>query len=83
MDEFFAGAEVEQQKQFIDKYVTHISFPLSWQFWSFEELLIVTVLPKGSFDINSWEFLNICRYNFDPVNDKPLPGRYEWEKVDS
>ncbi|PON72921.1 Cyclin-dependent kinase inhibitor [Trema orientale] len=41
MDEFFAGAEVEQQKQFIDKY------------------------------------------NFDPVNDKPLPGRYEWEKVDS
>ncbi|XP_062109115.1 cyclin-dependent kinase inhibitor 5 [Humulus lupulus] len=41
MDEFFAGAEVEQQKQFIDKY------------------------------------------NFDPVNDKPLPGRYCWEKVDS
>lgn len=41
MDEFFAGAEVEQQKQFVDKY------------------------------------------NFDPVNDKPLPGRYEWEKVDS
>ncbi|XP_024028859.1 cyclin-dependent kinase inhibitor 4 [Morus notabilis] len=41
MDEFFAGAEVEQQKQFIDKY------------------------------------------NFDPVSDKPLLGRYEWEKVDS
>ncbi|XP_061994007.1 cyclin-dependent kinase inhibitor 4-like [Rosa rugosa] len=40
MDEFFAGAEEEQQKQFIDKY------------------------------------------NFDPVNDKPLPGRYEWEKLD-
>uniref|UniRef100_A0A803Q2N1 Cyclin-dependent kinase inhibitor domain-containing protein n=1 Tax=Cannabis sativa TaxID=3483 RepID=A0A803Q2N1_CANSA len=39
MDEFFAGAEVEQQKQFIDKY------------------------------------------NFDPVNEKPLPGRYSWEKV--
>nr|ALV85618.1 cyclin-dependent kinase inhibitor 5 [Prunus persica] len=40
MDEFFAGAEGEQQRQFIAKY------------------------------------------NFDPVNDKPLPGRYEWEKVD-
>ncbi|KAL6189623.1 hypothetical protein ACLB2K_041009 [Fragaria x ananassa] len=40
MDEFFAGAEEEQQKQFIDKY------------------------------------------NFDPVNDKLLPGRYEWEKLE-
>ncbi|KAK6255159.1 Cyclin-dependent kinase inhibitor domain - like 4 [Theobroma cacao] len=40
MDEFFAVAEEEQQRQFIEKY------------------------------------------NFDPVNDKPLPGRYEWEKVD-
>ncbi|XP_048334163.1 cyclin-dependent kinase inhibitor 5 [Ziziphus jujuba] len=40
MDEFFAGAEEEQQKQFIKKY------------------------------------------NFDPVTDTPLPGRYEWEKVD-
>ncbi|XP_050372759.1 cyclin-dependent kinase inhibitor 5-like [Argentina anserina] len=40
MDEFFAGAEEEQQKQFVDKY------------------------------------------NFDPVNDNPLPGRYEWQKLD-
>nr|QYW07152.1 cyclin-dependent kinase inhibitor 1 [Dimocarpus longan] len=40
MDEFFAGAEEEQQKQFIEKY------------------------------------------NYDPVNDKPLPGRFQWEKVD-
>ncbi|GMI71802.1 inhibitor/interactor with cyclin-dependent kinase, KIP-RELATED PROTEIN 3 [Hibiscus trionum] len=40
MDEFFAPAEVDQQRQFIEKY------------------------------------------NFDPVKDKPLPGRYEWEKVD-
>ncbi|KAL4278251.1 hypothetical protein GQ457_03G025600 [Hibiscus cannabinus] len=23
----------------------------------------------------------IEKYNFDPVNDKPLPGRYEWEKL--
>ncbi|KFK26372.1 hypothetical protein AALP_AA8G240000 [Arabis alpina] len=40
MDEFFSGAEEEQQKQFIEKY------------------------------------------NFDPVNEQPLPGRYEWKKVD-
>ncbi|KAI3990833.1 hypothetical protein MKX01_011741 [Papaver californicum] len=24
----------------------------------------------------------IERYNFDPVNDSPLPGRYEWERLD-
>ncbi|CAL9094640.1 unnamed protein product [Musa textilis] len=24
----------------------------------------------------------IERYNFDPVNDHPLPGRYEWKKFD-
>lgn len=23
------------------------------------------------------------KYNFDPVNDKPLPGRFEWIKVDT
>ncbi|CAG7907742.1 unnamed protein product [Brassica rapa] len=40
MDEFFSGAEEEQQKQFIDKY------------------------------------------NFDPVNEQPLPGRFEWKKID-
>ncbi|KAB1213693.1 Cyclin-dependent kinase inhibitor 3 [Morella rubra] len=40
MDEFFAAAEEEQQRQFIEKY------------------------------------------NFDPVNEKPLQGRYEWVKVD-
>uniref|UniRef100_A0A5B7BQH6 Putative cyclin-dependent kinase inhibitor 5 n=1 Tax=Davidia involucrata TaxID=16924 RepID=A0A5B7BQH6_DAVIN len=40
MDEFFAGAEEEQQRLLIEKY------------------------------------------NFDPVKDEPLPGRYEWLKVD-
>ncbi|KAJ8774143.1 hypothetical protein K2173_009574 [Erythroxylum novogranatense] len=24
----------------------------------------------------------IEKYNFDPVKDKPLPGRFEWEKLD-
>ncbi|KAK8518545.1 hypothetical protein V6N12_017691 [Hibiscus sabdariffa] len=41
MDEFFSLAEVDQQRQFIEKY------------------------------------------NFDPVKDRPLPGRYQWEKVDA
>ncbi|GMI71800.1 inhibitor/interactor with cyclin-dependent kinase, KIP-RELATED PROTEIN 3 [Hibiscus trionum] len=40
MDEFFSLAEVDQQRQFIEKY------------------------------------------NFDPVKDEPLPGRYQWEKLD-
>ncbi|KAK4374177.1 hypothetical protein RND71_004854 [Anisodus tanguticus] len=40
MNDFFAGSEEKQQKQFIEKY------------------------------------------NFDPVNDKPLPGHYEWVKLD-
>ncbi|XP_022147125.1 cyclin-dependent kinase inhibitor 4-like [Momordica charantia] len=25
----------------------------------------------------------IEKYNFDPITDKPLPGRYEWEKLDN
>ncbi|KAJ0240189.1 Cyclin-dependent kinase inhibitor 4 [Hirschfeldia incana] len=25
----------------------------------------------------------IEKYNFDPVNEQPLPGRFEWEKVDN
>ncbi|KAK4742961.1 hypothetical protein SAY87_000962 [Trapa incisa] len=24
----------------------------------------------------------IKKYNYDPVNDKPLPGRYEWKKLE-
>ncbi|XP_074306939.1 cyclin-dependent kinase inhibitor 4-like isoform X2 [Silene latifolia] len=39
MEEFFANAEEQQQKEFVQKY------------------------------------------NFDPTNDKPLPGRYEWLKL--
>ncbi|XP_071707713.1 cyclin-dependent kinase inhibitor 4-like [Rutidosis leptorrhynchoides] len=26
--------------------------------------------------------LFVEKYNFDPVNDKPLPGRFEWVKMD-
>ncbi|XP_018437019.1 cyclin-dependent kinase inhibitor 4 isoform X2 [Raphanus sativus] len=25
----------------------------------------------------------IEKYNFDPVNEQPLPGRFEWEKIDN
>lgn len=35
--------------------------------------------------IPTWWFVSselFCRYNFDPVNDKPLPGRFEWVKMD-
>ncbi|GJR54221.1 cyclin-dependent kinase inhibitor 5-like protein [Tanacetum coccineum] len=28
-------------------------------------------------------FMEKYTYNFDPVNDKPLPGRYEWVKLDA
>uniref|UniRef100_A0A7N0UQ57 Cyclin-dependent kinase inhibitor domain-containing protein n=1 Tax=Kalanchoe fedtschenkoi TaxID=63787 RepID=A0A7N0UQ57_KALFE len=38
MEEFFAGAELQQHRQFIEKY------------------------------------------NFDPLKEKPLPGRYDWER---
>ncbi|KAG5560607.1 hypothetical protein RHGRI_003806 [Rhododendron griersonianum] len=30
---------------------------------------------------NVLEFEGRERYNFDPVNDKPLPGRFEWAKL--
>ncbi|XP_031105559.1 cyclin-dependent kinase inhibitor 3-like [Ipomoea triloba] len=40
MNEFFSGAEEQQQREFIEKY------------------------------------------NYDPVNDRPLPGRFEWQKID-
>ncbi|KAL5990411.1 hypothetical protein ACLOJK_011311 [Asimina triloba] len=41
MEEFFAGAEQQQQRIFAEKY------------------------------------------NYDPLNDAPLPGRYEWVRLDS
>lgn len=28
-------------------------------------------------------FLCLCRYNYDIMNDMPLPGRYEWVRVDN
>ncbi|RZR85073.1 hypothetical protein BHM03_00012019 [Ensete ventricosum] len=41
------------------------------------------VLPK-KFGCSSqfFPFDLICRYNFDPVTEHPLPGRYEWVKDD-
>ncbi|KAK6161824.1 hypothetical protein DH2020_005205 [Rehmannia glutinosa] len=36
----------------------------------------------GIFGDNEHESENKERYNFDPVNDKPLKGRYEWEELE-
>lgn len=76
MDEFFSGAEEEQQKIFIDKYellscvVTKPFWLWVSQFWS----ALFCRVPKL--------FFFLFRYNFDPVNEQPLPGRFEWKKVD-
>jgi len=75
LDEFFAYAEKQQQKMFMDKCVFLYSYPTS-PFWFF---------TSGFIWISSWfinvNFLYFCRYNFDIVNDVPLPGRYEWVPV--
>ncbi|KAL3506381.1 hypothetical protein ACH5RR_031763 [Cinchona calisaya] len=36
---------------------------------------------ETSFGENELESESKERYNFDPVKDEPLPGRFEWEKV--
>ncbi|RRT78616.1 hypothetical protein B296_00007196 [Ensete ventricosum] len=41
--------------------------------------------PEGDAGIVSWSGENVLefdRYNFDVVKDQPLPGRYEWVKLD-
>lgn len=71
MDEFFSGAEEEQQKQFIDKYELFCSVVTKQPFW----------LWVSHFDL-LWKLFFWFRYNFDPVNEQPLPGRFEWKKID-
>jgi hypothetical protein len=78
MDEFFSGAEEEQQKQFIEKYVfprfiCSVLLVMSFQFVLFFSFGLVSLMVS----VNSF-----FRYNFDPVNEQPLPGRFEWTKVD-
>ena len=71
MDEFFSDAEEAQQKRFVEKYafiLYILCFLLSIQVYS----IYMNWHIACGFN---------CRYNYDPVNDKPLPGRYEWEKL--
>ena len=77
IEEFFATAENQQQRLFIEKYATFISklFALKLSVLHFiystalEKLVVFSLL--GLF----------CRYNFDIVNDLPLPGLYGWVQV--
>lgn len=62
---------------------------------SSKEYLLISMLsifpyPFASLDLHYLNFGKIflsnagfffCRYNFDPVNDKPLSGRFEWVKL--
>lgn len=77
IEEFFATAEKQQQRLFIAKYATFISklFALKLSVLHF---IYSTVLEK--FILFSLLGL-FCRYNFDIVNDLPLPGRYGWVQV--
>lgn len=43
----------------------------------------VVQTPKSSLGtIIYFIFSTGYRYNFDPVTEQPLPGRFEWEKLD-
>lgn len=68
IEDFFANAEEQQQRFFIQKYKSHFLvclILLSFRVWSdFGGVMVL-----------------LCRYNFDIVSDNPLPGRYEWVKV--
>ncbi|KAK9287592.1 hypothetical protein L1049_016027 [Liquidambar formosana] len=89
MDEFFAGAEEQQQRQFIEKY-TNICFSVfCFQifkiFWISADCDISITCEAHFYTEELIKYMPSvfsCRYNFDPVNDKPLPGRYEWVKLD-
>lgn len=80
MEEFFASAEQQQQRVFIEKYAHNICFHLLAIGNNLQHILTVYSLKLS----NLYCFhMYIFRYNFDPVNEAPLPGRYEWERVDS
>lgn len=72
MDEFFALAEKQQQAIFMDKCVFLIFSSPSISFKR------ITILIYEKLKCVHCLF---CRYNFDVVNDVPLPGRYEWVPV--
>lgn len=88
MDEFFSGAEEEQQKQFIEKYefprlICSVLQLLTLLVMSFQFDLFCSAVSKLFWFRVSNGFCQLFfRYNFDPVNEQPLPGRFEWTKVD-
>ncbi|XP_074556824.1 cyclin-dependent kinase inhibitor 4-like [Curcuma longa] len=43
---------------------------------------IFHILFLLAFEVIPYSALITRKYNFDPVDDHPLPGRYEWVKID-
>lgn len=91
MDEFFSGAEEEQQKHFIEKYeflsfdlfCSAVTMPFAYEFPLWSVLFCSAVSKLFWFCASLMVSINsFFRYNFDPVNEQPLPGRFEWTKVD-
>lgn len=83
MEEFFARAEELQQRVFMEKYTLHnnpniILYLLDSRCLRKDCMILI---PETFCLFFFLTFL--CRYNFDPVNDLPLPGRYEWVKLDA
>lgn len=85
MDKFFADTEEEQQRQFIEKYTTTFISPAF--LYTCHKLLDCFICDIPSISTIAFTLADIrcglsCRYNYDPVNDKPLPGHFKWQKVD-
>ena len=89
MEEFFARAEELQQRVLVEKYtllnntniILHLLDDRCLRNDYQTDLLksFVWFYFLRSFVLSFF----CCRYNFDPVSDLPLPGRYEWVKLDS
>lgn len=76
MNEFFAENEEAQQRKFIEKYAF-----IGLIFSVFSYSTAIMSFPYKLIYLFPTRVRSNCRYNFDPVNEKPLPGRYEWEKL--
>lgn len=45
------------------------------------QVIIIIIFCQMPYVNMKISYVNICRYNFDPVKGLPLVGRYEWVKV--
>lgn len=72
MDEFFAFAEKQQQAIFMEKCVFLLIRPTP---------IVLRIKSVIQLFMPLCILFTFCRYNFDVVNDVPLPGRYEWVPV--